>query len=95
MIRLRDVTKVYDGGTVAVRNVSLEIDKSEFVFLVGASGSGKSTLIRLLLREELPTQGHIWVAGKHINKLPAWKVPLLRRSVGTVFQDLTWRSPSR
>jgi cell division transport system ATP-binding protein len=87
MIRLRDVTKVYDGGTVAVRNVSLEIDKGEFVFLVGPSGSGKSTLIRLMLREDLPTEGHIWVAGKHINKLPAWKVPLLRRSVGTVFQD--------
>ena len=87
MIRLQDVTKVYDGGTVAVRDVSLEIDKGEFVFVVGPSGSGKSTLIRLMLRQELPTQGDIWVAGKHITKLPGWKVPLLRRSVGTVFQD--------
>ena len=87
MIRLQDVTKVYDGGVVAAQGVNLEIAKGEFVFLVGASGSGKSTLIRLLLREELPTSGNLWVAGKHVNKLPSWKVPMLRRSVGTVFQD--------
>ena len=87
MIRLEDVSKVYDGGTVAVRDVSLEIPKGEFVFLVGPSGSGKSTLIRLMLRQELPTDGEIWVAGKAINRLPNWKVPLFRRSVGTVFQD--------
>jgi len=87
MIRLKDVSKVYDGGVVAAQNVTLEIAKGEFVFLVGPSGSGKSTLIRLLLREELPTGGDLWVAGKHVNKLPSWKVPLLRRSVGTVFQD--------
>jgi len=87
MIRLQDVTKVYDGGVVAAQGVNLEIAKGEFVFLVGPSGSGKSTLIRLLLREELPTSGDLWVAGKHVNKLPSWKVPLLRRSVGTVFQD--------
>lgn len=87
MIRLQDVTKVYDGGTVAVNDVSLEIDKGEFVFLVGPSGSGKSTLIRLMLRQDLPTEGSIWVAGKHTTKLPSWKVPMLRRSVGTVFQD--------
>ena len=87
MIRLQDVTKVYDGTTVAVRNVTLEVEKGEFVFLVGPSGSGKSTLVRLMLRQELPTGGDIWVAGKHITKLPSWKVPLLRRSMGTVFQD--------
>jgi cell division transport system ATP-binding protein len=87
MIRLQGVTKIYDGGVVAARDVTLEIARGEFVFLVGPSGSGKSTLIRLLLREELPTSGDLWVAGKHVNKLPAWKVPLLRRSVGTVFQD--------
>ncbi len=87
MIRLQDVSKVYDGGIVAVNDVSLEIPKGEFVFLVGPSGSGKSTLIRLMLRQELPTQGAIWVAGKHTTKLPSWKVPLLRRSLGTVFQD--------
>jgi len=87
MIRLQDVSKVYDGATVAVSDVSLDIQKGEFVFLVGPSGSGKSTLIRLMLRQELPSQGAIWVAGKQTSKLPSWKVPLLRRSLGTVFQD--------
>ena len=87
MIRLQDVTKVYEGGTVAARDVSLEIQKSEFVFLVGPSGSGKSTLIRLLLRDEPVTRGTIWVAGKDVTKLPKWKIPFLRRSIGTVFQD--------
>ena len=87
MIRVEGVTKSYDGGTVALRDVNLTIPKGEFVFLVGPSGSGKSTLIRLMLRQELPTGGDIWVAGKNINKMPSWKVPLLRRSVGTVFQD--------
>lgn len=87
MIRLEDVTKVYEGGTVAVRDVSLDIPKGEFVFLVGPSGSGKSTLIRLMLREEAVTRGTIYVAGKDITALPAWKVPYLRRSIGTVFQD--------
>jgi cell division transport system ATP-binding protein len=87
MIRLQDVSKVYDGGTVAVNNVSLDIPKGEFVFLVGPSGSGKSTLIRLMLRQELPSEGSIWVAGKETTRLPSWKVPLLRRSLGTVFQD--------
>lgn len=87
MIRLQDVTKVYEGGTVAVRDVDLDIQRGEFVFLVGPSGSGKSTLIRLMLRQEPVTRGTIWVAGKDITSLPAWKVPFLRRSIGTVFQD--------
>jgi cell division transport system ATP-binding protein len=87
MIRLDGVTKVYDDTTVAVRDVTLEIQKGEFVFLVGPSGSGKSTLIRLLMREERPTDGELWVAGRNIAELPEWKVPYLRRSVGTVFQD--------
>ncbi len=87
MIRLQNVTKVYDGGVVAVREVSLDIQKGEFVFLVGPSGSGKSTIIRLMLREERPTRGEIWVAGKHASRLPDWKVPTLRRRIGTVFQD--------
>lgn len=87
MIRLQDVTKVYEGGTVAARDISLEIPKGEFVFLVGPSGSGKSTLIRLMLREEAVTRGTVYVAGKDITALPRWKVPFLRRSIGTVFQD--------
>jgi cell division transport system ATP-binding protein len=87
MIRLREVTKVYEGGTVAVRDLSLDFQKGDFAFLVGPSGSGKSTVIRLLLRQDVVTRGKIWVAGKDITQLPAWKVPFLRRSVGTVFQD--------
>lgn len=87
MIRLEGVTKVYEGGTAAIRDVSVEIGKGQFVFLVGPSGSGKSTLVRLLLREDEVTRGNIWVAGKDITKLPRWKIPQLRRSVGTVFQD--------
>ncbi len=87
MIRLESVTKIYEGGVVAVRDVTLDIQKGEFVFLVGPSGSGKSTLIRLMLRQEPVTRGRIWVAGKDITRLPNWKVPYLRRSVGTVFQD--------
>jgi cell division transport system ATP-binding protein len=87
MIKLENVTKVYPGGTVAAKDINLEIAKGEFVFLVGASGSGKSTLIRLMMREEPPTNGDIWIAGKHASELPSWKVPYLRRSIGTVFQD--------
>ena len=87
MIRLQNVTKVYEGGTVAARDVDLDIQRGEFVFLVGPSGSGKSTLIRLMLRQEPVTRGTIWVAGKDITTLPRWKIPFLRRSIGTVFQD--------
>lgn len=87
MITLENVTKVYPGNTVAVKDVDIEIAKGEFVFLVGPSGSGKSTLIRLIMREEAPTNGDIWVAGKHASNLQNWKVPHLRRSIGTVFQD--------
>ena len=87
MIKLENVTKVYPGGTVAVKDINLEVAKGEFVFLVGASGSGKSTLIRLMMREEPPTNGDIWIAGKHASALPSWKIPYLRRSIGTVFQD--------
>ena len=72
---------------MAARDVSLNIRRGEFVFLVGPSGSGKSTLVRLLLRQEMVTRGRIWVAGKDITRLPGWKVPFLRRSMGTVFQD--------
>ncbi|MCL4147115.1 UNVERIFIED_CONTAM: hypothetical protein GTU68_010760, partial [Idotea baltica] len=72
---------------VALRDASVEIDKGEFVFLVGASGSGKSTFIRLLNREETPTSGRVWVAGKDIGQLPGYRVPYLRRNIGYVFQD--------
>jgi cell division transport system ATP-binding protein len=88
MIRLDDVSKVYPSqARPALDNVTLEIDKGEFVFLVGASGSGKSTLLRLVLREERATSGKVFVTGKDIAQLSNWKVPQLRRQIGTVFQD--------
>ena len=87
MIKLENVTKVYKGDHVALRDASLDIGKGEFVFLVGASGSGKSTFIRLLNREEIPENGTIYVAGKDIGTLGAWKVPYLRRNIGYIFQD--------
>ena len=87
MIKLENVTKVYKGDTVALRDATLDIAKGEFVFLVGASGSGKSTCIRLLNREEVPEHGRIFVAGKDIAQLSTWKVPYLRRNIGYIFQD--------
>ena len=87
MIRFENVTKTYKGTTLALRDVSVEIDKGEFVFLVGSSGSGKTTFIRLLLREEVPDSGRIWEAGKEIVHLPRWRIPYLRRNIGCVFQD--------
>jgi len=87
MIRFENVTKVYKGATVAIRDLSLDIDKGEFVFLVGSSGSGKSTFLKLLLREEVPTSGRIIEAGRDIVGLPKWRVPFLRRNIGCVFQD--------
>ena len=88
MIRFSDVTKVYASQVrPALDDVSLEVDKGEFVFLVGAAGSGKSTFLRLLLKEERPTAGKVEVLGKDLSKLSNWKVPQLRRQMGTVFQD--------
>ena len=88
MIRFEDVSKVYEGQQrAALKNVTVEVEKGEFVFLVGTSGSGKSTFLRLILREYRATRGHVYVAGKDISKLPAWKIPGLRRQIGTVFQD--------
>ena len=87
MIKLDRVTKTYKDSHKALDDCSVEIGKGEFVFVVGPSGSGKSTLIRLLLKEEEPTKGEIFVAGKNIGKLSPWKVPFLRRNIGTVFQD--------
>jgi cell division transport system ATP-binding protein len=87
MIRLDRVTKSYKNSTVALRDVSINVDKGEFVFLVGPSGSGKSTFLRLLTKEENPDNGQIFVAGKDIGELSPWKVPYLRRNIGCVFQD--------
>jgi cell division transport system ATP-binding protein len=88
VIRFENVTKSY-GATKrpALHKVTCDIAKGEFVFLVGASGSGKSTFLRLVLREARPTTGRVFVAGKEIDRLASWKVPGLRRQIGTVFQD--------
>ncbi len=78
----------YPGQTrAALEKVGVEVEKGEFVFLVGSSGSGKSTFLRLVLREWRASTGKVYVAGKEINRLASWKVPALRRQIGTVFQD--------
>jgi cell division transport system ATP-binding protein len=88
LIRFDHVSKLHKGASrSALEDVCVDIERGEFVFLVGASGSGKSTFLRLLLREERPTAGTVWVAGKDLNKLTNWKVPALRRQIGCVFQD--------
>ena len=88
MIRFENVTKVYArGARPAVDDVSMEVRRGEFVFLVGASGSGKSTCLHLVLREERPTKGRVFVAGRDLGSLSSWNVPKLRRQIGVVFQD--------
>src|SRR5487761_2422094 len=87
MIRFDSVTKSYFTGQSALSNVSIDIERGEFVFLVGASGSGKTTFSKLLLREETPDIGSIWVAGRDIGLLSHLRVPYLRRNLGCVFQD--------
>ena len=88
MIRFDQVTKTYTGtNRPALNNVTLEVLKGEFVFLVGASGSGKSSFLRLVLKEEKPSKGQLWVLGQQLNHLPSRKVPYFRRSLGVVFQD--------
>ena len=88
VIRFENVSKTYDGQRrAALDNIDVDIDKGEFVFLVGASGSGKSTFLRLILREQRASQGKVFVAGRELNKLHSWKIPAMRRQIGTVFQD--------
>lgn len=87
MIELENVKKIYPNGTVALDNVNLKIEDGEFVFVVGASGAGKSTLMKLLMREEKPTDGRIIVDGQDIGKLRKGQIPKYRRGLGIVFQD--------
>ncbi|GAB2469125.1 cell division ATP-binding protein FtsE [Jatrophihabitans fulvus] len=88
MIRLEQVSKIYPAGArPALDSVSIDIEKGEFVFLIGASGSGKSTVLRLLLREELASKGKVVVDNRNVGRMPNRKVPELRRRIGCVFQD--------
>ena len=87
LIRLRDVKKTYKTGVTAIQQMSLSIQKGDFVFLIGSTGCGKSTLIKMLYREEKPTSGQIIVGGIDVGKLRNGKVYKLRRKIGVVFQD--------
>lgn len=87
MIDFINVSKTYSNGTNALNNISLHIEKGEFVFIVGASGAGKSTFLKLIMREETPTSGEIIINGTKTSKLRRRKVPYLRRHMGIVFQD--------
>ncbi len=87
MIEFRNVSKTYSTGTEAVHNANFKIEKGEFCFLVGQSGSGKSTLIKMILKEENPTEGNIIINGKDTTFLKPSRVPYLRRNMGVVFQD--------
>jgi cell division transport system ATP-binding protein len=87
VIRLRRVTKVYKGNVYALEDATVDIERGEFAFLVGPSGSGKTTFIKLLIKEEEPSSGQIYIADTNINQMRKWKVPYLRRKIGCVFQD--------
>ena len=88
MISISNVSKTYKGApSPALNDVSLEIQKGDFVFLVGASGSGKSTLLRLMFREETPSAGQVFVLGENLVRIPSRRVPFFRRKIGVVFQD--------
>lgn len=87
VIEFRGVSKVYNNGTEALHNINLQIEKGEFVFIVGSSGAGKSTFTKLITCEERPTSGELYVAGDEVSKIPQRKIPYVRRKMGIVFQD--------
>jgi cell division transport system ATP-binding protein len=87
VVEFKDVTKIYDGGSVGLEAASMKIGRGEFVFLVGPTGCGKSTCIRLLMKELEPSKGDIHIAGRSLGEIPRSRVPYLRRNIGTVFQD--------
>ncbi|NLM16935.1 MAG: cell division ATP-binding protein FtsE [Candidatus Riflebacteria bacterium] len=87
MISLKDVTKIFPNGVRALNKVNLDIKAGDFVFLVGPSGAGKSTFLRMLFRDDIPTEGTIYIDGKDITSMPASRIPYLRRNLGIVLQD--------
>lgn len=87
MIHMTNVSKVYDNGSVALSDITVDIEKGEFVFVVGPSGAGKSTFIKLIFREELPSNGQLVVNGRNVGAMTPSEVPYFRRSLGIVFQD--------
>ena len=87
MIEFNDVSKLYDNGVVALNNISVRIDRGEFVFLIGPSGAGKSTFLKMIFREQTPTSGEMFIDGRNITRLKRHEVPYLRRNIGVVFQD--------
>jgi cell division transport system ATP-binding protein len=87
VVEFKDVSKVYDGGSVAVQSASMRIGRGEFVFLVGPTGCGKSTCIRLLMKELEATRGEVSIAGRPLSEVPRSRLPYLRRNLGVVFQD--------
>lgn len=87
MIEFKDVTKRYSNGTLGLQDATFKIEKGEFVFVVGPSGSGKSTLLKLILHEEVPTEGEVYVNGFCIHDMDRSEIPYLRRGLGVVFQD--------
>lgn len=88
MIHLQGVSKVFGTGVAGLADINLDIEKGEFVFLVGKTGSGKTTLLKLLIRDSLPTTGNITIGEWDIVKLPEKDIPLLRKKIGVIFQDL-------
>lgn len=87
MINFNNVTKVYKSGTEALKNINLEIKKGEFAFVIGPSGSGKSTMIRLIMSEEKPTGGELFINGVDTRDIDRYDIPYFRRKIGVVFQD--------
>ncbi len=87
LVQFYNVSKVYNNGVKALNDISLKIDRGEFIFLMGPSGAGKSTLVKMLIREEVPTRGQIFVASRSIVRMKRSEIPVLRRNIGMIFQD--------
>lgn len=87
MILFDNVSKIYNGGIIALQDVNFTIEKGEFVSIVGQSGAGKSTLLKMIFAEEKPTEGNVFIRGKNVSKIKNSKLPVLRRHIGVVFQD--------